>query len=302
MNNQAGSSLKRFLEDRLRSCLSNGDQAVFAQLAHDFDTLSPGYVDPKPTDVTVLMADLRGFSSLANSLEPDTLVQLLQSFLKRMTEVIHEHGGFIDKFMGDGIMALFGAPNPTDQHALQAARCAAQMQREVDKLNGRHALRKLPALFMGVGVNSGRVMAGCFGSEEYKEYTVVGDTVNLAARMEKFALRGEVLLSESSCQAAKEKLSIGNSRELRVRGQGAPVMLHSLEAVAGEEKITVPDIEQRQSPRVPVELPLVYHTVENQQVLPETHEGLITNIGYGGMLAELPLALPVASEITFAIS
>ncbi|WOJ98584.1 adenylate/guanylate cyclase domain-containing protein [Congregibacter brevis] len=248
------------------------------------------------------MADLRGFSNLAGTTAPDVLVGMLQPFFTEMTRIIHEHGGYIDKFLGDGIMALFGAPENSQEHAGQAISCAAAMQDAMHLLNrGKVALRIAP-LYMGIGVSSGEVMAGSFGSEKYHEYTVIGDAVNIAARLEKFALRGEVLLSDSCYQAAREELETDRSRDIHVRGQSKPITVHKLRAVLRPKHISIPEVEVRTSPRVDVDLPLKYQTIKNRRALSESHEGKIINLGYGGMLANLASPLPADSEIVFGIN
>lgn len=290
------------LAARLGRHLSQRERAAIAQLVHELREQVPYGQPPRLQTVTVLIADLRGFSALAASSDPETLVALVQPFFTRMTGVIHDHGGFVDKFLGDGIMALFGAPSPLDDHLHSALSCAAQMQRAMVELNDFNAARQLPTLFAGIGINSGEAMGGSFGGEDYREYTVIGDPVNLAARIEKFALRGEVLLSERCARAAADGIEIADTRLLRVRGQSGPVTLHSLAAVTHPQRIEVPRPEMRSSPRVRVDLPLRFHSVEEQRVLPQEYAGSILNLGYGGMLARLPLQLAEMGEITFGLT
>jgi len=261
----------------------------------------PSLTAPQSQAVTILMADLRGFSSLAGSTEPDALVEMLQPFFTEMTEIIHQHGGYIDKFLGDGIMALFGAPQSTEEHLQQAVSCAAHMQDAMHAVNRGKAAMQIAPLYIGIGLSSGQVMAGSFGSEKYYEYTVIGDAVNIAARLEKFALRGEVLLSDACYRALKPDVETDNGREIEVRGQSKPITVHKLRAVLRPKPLAIPDVEIRTSPRVDVDLPLRYQTVENRCALPNTHEGKIINLGYGGMLAKLPEPLPAQSEILFGI-
>lgn len=257
---------------------------------------------PQRQPVTILMADLRGFSSLAGSVAPDALVAMLQPFFTEMTRIIHEHDGYVDKFLGDGIMALFGAPENSREHAERAIACAAQMQNAMHSVNRGKAAMRVAPLYIGIGLSSGEVMAGSFGSEKYHEYTVIGNAVNIAARLEKFALRGEVLLSDACYKAACENLETDKSREIRVRGQNNPITVHKLRAVLRPNPIAIPEVEIRTSPRVDIDLPLRYQTILNRRALPQTHEGTITNLGYGGMLAKLAAPLPAHSEIVFGIN
>lgn len=290
------------LAARLDIDLSERERAAISQLVYELTDDVSCDLPPEPQSVTVLMVDLRGFSALAASVAPETLVALLQPFFTSMTEVIHDHGGFVDKFLGDGVMALFGAPAPCADHLHRALSCAVQMQCAMSKLNARNKPLQLPPLYAGIGINSGEVMAGSFGSQDYHEYTVIGDEVNLAARMEKFALRGEVLISEHCFRAAKDMIEVADTRHPRVRGHNGPITLHKLGAVTRPLRIEVPNVETRASPRVPVNLPLRYSTIEDQRVLQQERKGSIINLGYHGMLAQLPQRLPEHGEITFGLA
>lgn len=297
----AGTTTETIL-DRLGTTLSQQQRAAILQTVHQFRIDAPNSMPPKAQDVTVMIVDLRGFSDLAASSSPDTLVMLLQPFFARMTELVHEHGGYVDKFLGDGVMALFGAPDSRDDHVHSALRCAAQMQQAMLDLNARHSERALPPMFAGIGISSGEVMAGTFGSANYSEYTVIGEEVNLAARVQGFALRGEILLSEGCYAAGRAAVEIADERRLRVKGRSGPVTLYALGAVTAPQRIEVPSVEVRSSPRVPVDIPLRFHSVENQRVMTPEREGNIVNLGYDGMLAQLELPLPDQGEITFGLA
>lgn len=300
-NGTATSELNTLLK-QLALSLPPEESSALSRFMGQLVDRAPMGLRPQSQAVTILMADLRGFSTLAATSEPEVLVALLQPFFTEMTKAVHKHGGYIDKFLGDGIMALFGAPSNPKDHEQRAISCAAQMQQSMLQLNIENEARGSVPLYVGIGLSSGSVMAGSFGSADYSEYTVIGDAVNIAARLEKFALRGEVLLSDSCYRAAQAHVEIDSTRELRVRGQQNAITVHNLRAVSKPERLVVPEIEMRSSPRVTVDLPLLYHTVENQRVLPQEHEGSIINLSYGGMLAQLSTPLPEQSEIMFGIT
>ncbi len=136
-----------------------------------------------PREVAVLLTDLRGFTSISETFPATTVLEVLNIYLTRMTEVVAEHGGTVDKFMGDSVMALFGAPTSQGNDAECAVICAVDMQIAMVELNEHHLRLGLPDLFMGIGVNTGLVMAGRLGSEIHSEYTVIGDDVNTASRI-----------------------------------------------------------------------------------------------------------------------
>src|ERR687887_377223 len=149
-------------------------------------------------ELTILFADLRGFMAISDRYPPRTVLQVLNRCLIKMIEVVFAHEGTIDKFMGDSIMAHFGeAPSGKDP-ALRAVACALELQVAMDALNANHKESGLPELYLGIGINTGPVLLGTLGSERYQAHTVIGEQVNLAARIEAFSLRGQVLLSEST--------------------------------------------------------------------------------------------------------
>jgi adenylate cyclase len=134
--------------------------------------------------LSVLFSDIRGFTSLSEQLPPDQLVERLNEYLGRMTDVIFLENGTLDKFIGDAIMAFWGAPLPNPDHALHATRCALAMKNALKVLSKEWAERGIPPIEIGVGINTGEVIVGNIGSEKRLDYTVIGDNVNLASRIE----------------------------------------------------------------------------------------------------------------------
>ena len=251
-------------------------------------------------EVTVLLADLRGFSSIAESYPIATVLELLNRYLARMCEIAIRNGGTIDKFMGDSIMVLFGTPQSGADDARRAVTCAAQMQIAMDEVNRDHAARKLPELYMGIGINTGRVMAGLLGSELHSEYTVIGDEVNLASRIESFSLRGQVLLSESTFERCRGFAATAAPMEAHVKGKPAPVRLHEVLAIPSLG-LQLPRQEIRKSPRVEVRIPFTYQPVVDKIVMPQVRTGVILDLGYHGVFAEVEPGLKVHSDIRLGL-
>ncbi|MEY6433708.1 adenylate/guanylate cyclase domain-containing protein [Thioalkalicoccus limnaeus] len=249
------------------------------------------------TEITVLLADLRGFSSLSASLPPNRVSALLNRFFIAMSEVIVAHDGLIDKFIGDAVMALFGAPRRQDDDLRRALACAVAMQQAMQAFNATGVARGEPPLYIGIALSTGPAMVGNFGSMLYSEYTAIGDTVNLAARMEIYSLRGQILLSEASRRAAGDSIKIGQVNEVRPKGQPEPVRFYELRAIKGRANAVVPRIELRNAPRIKVDIPLVFRRVEGKKVMPEHLSGRIQDLGYNGMCADLPVCLPPCAEI-----
>jgi adenylate cyclase len=146
-------------------------------------------------DVTVLFCDIRGFTPATETLRPEDVVELLNQFYELMIEATFKHDGTVDKFLGDGVMAVFGAPLGRADHAHMAARTALAMQAGIGELSARRVAAGKSPLAIGIGLNAGEVVAGTVGTDARMEYTVVGDSVNIAARLESSAKAGQILVS-----------------------------------------------------------------------------------------------------------
>jgi adenylate cyclase len=146
-------------------------------------------------EATIVFSDIRGFSTLAEHLPPREMAEVVGRHLTAMVDVVTSHGGVLDKFAGDAVMAVFGAPRPVAEHARRALGCAAAMQRRQAALNDEAANAGLPAFQIGIGVNTGTVIAGTLGGPGRLDYTVLGDAVNVAQRLQSEAVGGEILAS-----------------------------------------------------------------------------------------------------------
>src|SRR5688572_2945377 len=248
-------------------------------------------------EVTILLADLRGFTAMAATHPAGTVIGLLNRCLARMSEVIFANRGTIDKFMGDSILVVFGAANPQQDDARRAVTCAVQMQRAMDQLNLESKARGEPELYMGIGINTGKVTAGFFGSALYSEYTVIGDNVNLASRIESFSLRGQVLISPSTFDRCGDFVQTGNPFEVHVKGKADPMIVREVLAIPPLE-LEVPRKEVRRSPRVEVRVPFQYRQIEDEVVMPHGYRGMMADIGYHGILAEVSEPLELSSEVS----
>lgn len=247
-------------------------------------------------EVTIILADLRGFTSISESYPATVVLGLLNRYLARMSEIIYHHGGTIDKFMGDSIMVLFGAPIAREDDVKRAIACAVEMQVAMSEVNELHKEQGLPELFMGIGVNTGTVMAGLLGSELYYEYTVIGDEVNLASRIEAFSLRGQVLISQNTYDRCRDFITAGEPMDVHVKGKVHPVCLREVLAIPSRG-VEVPRQEIRRSPRIEVKIPFSYQIVKSKIVVPQLHRGTIRDISYHGILAELEQELETYSEL-----
>jgi adenylate cyclase len=252
--------------------------------------------DFQSREVTILLADLRGFTAIAADFSASTVIKMLNPVLIRMSEIIFKHGGTIDKFMGDAIMVLFGAFTKRDDDVARALACAVEMQTKMQQLNEEHRAQNLPELFMGIGINTGEVLAGVLGSDVYSEYTVIGDEVNLASRIEAFSLRGQVLISESTYNRCADFVEVSEPMTVHVKGKSQTVNVREVLSIP-TKGLRVPRQEIRRSHRVEVRLPFTYQLIRSGIVLPEVLHGFIHDIGYHGVLVELAATQMPMTEI-----
>lgn len=181
-------------------------------------------------NITVLFADIRGFTSLAEHAPPEQVVQLLNRYFTAMTEIIFAHNGTLDKYLGDGLMALFGAPHATPKDAANAVSAAVQMQRRMIVFNQELRAEGFQEINIGIGLHTGEATVGYIGSERRSEYTAIGDTVNLASRLESNSKGGQILLTEATAQAASQASYVFRPREaITVKNRVQPVPLYEVE-------------------------------------------------------------------------
>ena len=174
---------------------------VVQQLLENPDSFKLGGVNQ---EITVLFADIRGFTSLAEIAPPEKVVQLLNRYFTAMSDIVFAHGGTLDKYIGDGLMALFGAPTVSPDDACNAVAAAVAMQRQVQSINGELRREGFDEIQIGIGLHTGEATVGYIGSERRSEYTAIGDTVNLASRLESNAQPGQILLTGATALAARE--------------------------------------------------------------------------------------------------
>jgi len=252
-------------------------------------------------EVTILLTDLRGFTAISEAYSATVVIDLLNRYLAKMSEIIVRNQGTIDKFMGDAVMVLFGAPYLQREDVNHALTCAVEMQIAMDEINAyHHKLLGTPELFMGIGINTGTVMAGRLGSALHSEYTVIGDEVNLTSRIEAFSMRGQVLISQSTLDRCLGFVKTSNPMTVFVKGKAKPVDLYEVLAIPSLG-LKVPRKEIRKSPRVEVQIPFTCQLVVNKIVLPPAYRGVIRDISYHGVLAEMEQPLPPYSDVKMGI-
>ncbi|MFQ5518944.1 MAG: adenylate/guanylate cyclase domain-containing protein, partial [Mariprofundus sp.] len=190
--------------------------------------------------LTIMMADLRGFTSIGERLPAETVVDRINIFLGQMTEVIQKHQGTIDEFIGDAILSIFGAPVQREDDALRAVKCAVEMQLTMDDVNREYAKRGYPAVQMGIGINTGQVIVGNIGSKKRTKYGVVGRVVNTTSRIESYTIGGQILVSDSTLADCKDLLRIDDQMQVMPKGLSEEITIYDIGGVQGDESLQLP--------------------------------------------------------------
>jgi len=179
--------------------------------------------------ITILFADIRGFTRISEHAPPEKIVNLLNRYFSAMTDIIFAHGGTLDKYLGDGLMALFGAPTTTPKDANNALSAAVAMQRRMIGINVELREEGFSEIGIGIGLHTGEVTVGYIGSERRSEYTAIGDPVNTASRLESNAKGGQILVSEVTAKAAQSRYQLTPRDPISVKNREQPVPLFEVE-------------------------------------------------------------------------
>ena len=186
-------------------------------------------------NVTILFSDIRGFTEITEAKPPEYIVDLLNEYFGEMIDIIFKYGGTLDKFIGDGLMAVFGTPIYYKDHAKRGMAAALEMQERLKALNMRNRKRGFVEFAVGIGINTGSVIAGNIGSEKRMEYTVVGNGVNIANRLEGLAQGGQILITESTYNELKGlKLDVEKLKQVQVRGKRGAMDIYQVKSIKGK--------------------------------------------------------------------
>lgn len=230
--------------------------------------------------VTIMMTDIRGFSMLSQELDPQDCVKMLNNYFGVMTPLIQKYAGVIDEFLGDAILAIFGAPVVTDDHAQQAVACAIEMQQAMAEVNHNNQQWGLPSIEMGIAVNTGEVVVGNIGSETRSKYGVVGHHVNLTARIESFTVGGQIMASEYTVNALEPEVTIAQSLEVEAKGIKTPVRIHDIIGIGAPYDLYLevdnPDVQPLQR-----DVPVSFRRLSGKAIADESAEGTITAAAEG---------------------
>jgi len=240
--------------------------------------------------VTIMMTDLRGFTALAERLEPEQVVQMLNSYFEIMVDVVLKYNGTINEIIGDALLVIFGAPQEMSDRARQAIACAIDMQNAMAHVNEENRSQGLPELQMGIGLNETEVIVGNIGSSKRSKYAVVGSGVNMTSRIESYTVGGQILISESVRQEAGEVLRIDSQRDILPKGAETPLRIYEVGGIAGQYNLAL----ERKDPALVTlvrQIPLHYTVLEGKDIGKKGLEGSVVRLSEN--CAEITLGGPV---------
>ncbi len=246
--------------------------------------------------VTMIMADLRGFTSLSERLAPKWVVAILNRYLATMVTIIKRYNGTIDEFIGDAVFVLFGAPLWREDDAQRAVACALEMQLAMAAVNEQNRKEGLPDLEMGVGIHTGQVVMGNIGSAERLKYGVVGSHVNLTSRIQSYTTGGQILVSEATRREVGHMLRTGKQMEVRAKGIEQPVLLFEALGIGGPHKLS---LVQPKDALVALlkEIALRYVIVEGSCLGKENLKGSLTKLSAKSADVRLESPAPLLSNL-----
>ena len=250
--------------------------------------------------VTIMMTDLRGFTSMCGSMEPENVVKLLNHYLEKMTRIITKYGGTIDEFIGDAILVVFGAPVALENEELRAVACSIEMLNAMPEINKWNTANNLPAVEMGIGIHSGEVVLGNIGSELRAKYGIVGSTINLTSRVESYTVGGQVLISEATKERCADGLTIGASQVVSPKGVKGTMTIYEALGVAAPFAVQLESAnELLLPPRMPLQLR--YSVIKSKQVSDETHVARVQALSERGFELEVDEAYPVLTDLQLRV-
>ena len=227
--------------------------------------------------ITIMMSDLRGFTSFSEVFPPESVVAVLNNYLKAMIDIIQKFNGTILEFIGDAIMVIFGAPLQVDNHASLAIACAIEMQLAMQRVNEWNIKNGYPEIEMGIGLNTGQVIVGNIGSEKRTKYGCVGSQVNLTSRIESFTVGGQILASAATVQTSRVEVLVRERNEIHPKGIKSPLTIFEVEGLGKPYNLSLPR-DSVQLFDLDEELPVQLTLIEDKHYIGESFAGRLDKI------------------------
>jgi adenylate cyclase len=251
--------------------------------------------------VTIMMTDLRGFTPIAERLEPEQVLQLLNSYFEVMVDVILKHNGTIDEIIGDALLVLFGAPQFMPDSTQKAIACAIEMQNAMKEVNERNRILGLPRLEMGIGLNEAEVIVGNIGSVKRSKYGVVGSGVNMTGRIESYTVGGQILISESVRKKAGELIQLENRIILYPKGAEEQLVVYEVGGIGGQYNLTL-DHEVGRIITLIREIPIRYRVLDGKYMGEGEFEGAIIGLSPKSAEVRLHVELELLTNLKLNLS
>lgn len=244
----------------------------------------------KKRTLTIMMSDLRGFTAMSEQMDPQSLIAMLNHYLGAMTDVIQRYNGTIIEFIGDGILAVFGAPLASDHHASDAVAAAVAMQMQMQAVNDWNRDRGFPTLEMGIGINTGEVIVGNIGSEKRTKYGVVGSHVNLCGRIESYTVGGQILISPQTRAMIPSDLDVAQELEVYPKGVKGALILSQITGIGAPYSLSCSALTQQEE-MLPVQIPVAFKRITDKHCSDTVFEGILTALS--GKHAILKTQIPI---------
>ena len=246
--------------------------------------------------VTIMMSDLRGFTALAERIEPEQVVQILNTYFEIMVEVLLKYNATINEIIGDALLVIFGAPQEMSDRAERAIACAIEMQNAMVKVNEENRLQGLPEIEMGIGLNEDEVIVGNIGSSKRSKYGVVGSGVNMTSRIESYSVGGQILISDSVRNKAGDILRIDEQREVIPKGADAPLKIYEVGGIGAPYNLA---LEEKDPSVITLgrRVPLLYNALDGKDVGKDQLKGLVSRLSKKGVEIELEEPLELLTNI-----
>ncbi|CAM4151726.1 Adenylate cyclase 2 [Mycobacterium basiliense] len=259
-----------------------------------------GHQNSERRTLTMLMADIRGFTRLSEILSPERALQVLNAYLERATDVVLRWNGTINEILGDGLLVFFGVPNSDGEAAEHAVAAALELQLAMDELNVSHRERGLPELGIGIGVHTGEAVVGTIGSPRRQKYTAIGKNVNLVARIESNTVGGQVLVSQSTHREICHISQTSGTFKVRVKGLTEPIDVYDIRGLGGKYDLHLP-IVNRSVTHLAVPRPIGIAVIKNK-IIGAVHPAEVTGTGEEAVQIRTDTEISPFSDLVLDVS
>lgn len=232
----------------------------------------------KKHDVTVMMTDLRGFTVISDSMPPADVISMLNNYLGEMVRILTRYGGTVIEFMGDAILAVFGAPCELEAPEASAVACAIEMQNHMKNVNEYNRCNGFPEIEMGIGINTGIVVLGNIGSEECTKYSVIGSHVNLCSRIESYTIGGQILVSSYTREKISSPLGTRGEVNILPKGVKIPVLVYDVSSIGEPFNVSCTDDDTTRLVEVPIDITFNMYAIKAKHVSEEQLIGKLVKI------------------------